>query len=218
MRINLLPPEILERQRTRRRTVATVIVGVIVLAAIGAFYFLQVARLGEVEEDITAQEARNAQLQGQISELQEIAALEQEILQTRTLVNALLADRVLWSGVLGDISLVIPSQLWLEGMTGSVGAATTLEGGAPTGTATTEFTGGEGIVGQISFTGQAFSHRIVALWLSRLEDVRGFVNPWLTSSTKTGGEDTTVAELVQFNSSVDLSEQALARRRGGDEG
>lgn len=215
MRINLLPPEILERQRTRRRTVAAVIVGVIVLAAIGAFYFLQVARLGEVEEDIAAQEARNAALQAQITELADIAALEQEILGTRDLLNGLLADRILWSGVLGDISLVIPSQLWLEGLSGQVGTATA-PGAEGTTTETAAFTEGQGIVGQISFTGQAFSHRVVALWLSRLEDVRGFVNPWLTSSTKIGGEQTQVADLVTFNSSVDLSEQALARRAGGD--
>lgn len=216
MRINLLPPEILERQRTRRRTIATIVVGVIVLVAIGAFYFLQVARLGRIEDDITEQEARNAALQAQIAELQDIAALEQEIVRTRELLNGLLSDRVLWSGVLGDISLVIPSELWLEGLTGQVGTATAdATGTVPT--TTTDVPGGQGIVGQISFNGQAFSHRVVALWLSRLEDVRGFVNPWLSSSTKTGSEETTVEDLVQFNSSVDLSEQALARRAGGDE-
>jgi len=66
-------------------------------------------------------------------------------------------------------------------------------------------------VGQISFSGFAFDHRDVALWLSRLEDVRGFINPWLSSSTKSELGTTTV---VQFASSVDLSEEALARRAG----
>jgi Tfp pilus assembly protein PilN len=214
MRINLLPPEVLERQRTRRRTVGAVIVGVIVLAAIGAYYFLQVSKLNEVEEDITAQEATNAQLQAQIAELQDVAGLEQEIARTRDLLNSLLSDRVLWSDVLRSISLVIPSEVWLEGLNGQAGTATTATEDTAAPTTTGSFTPGQGIVGQISFTGKAFSHRDVALWLSRLEDVRGFVNPWLTTSTKSGGEGV-LAELVTFNSSVDLSEQALARRRGG---
>jgi len=222
VRINLLPPEIYERQRVRRRTAAVIVVGLIVLAALGAFYFLQILRLNEVEDDITAQEAENAQLQAQIAELQEIDALQREIEATRTVLNALLADRVLWSGVLRDVSLVIPGQAWLSGLSGQVGAPGTAGTTATTttGTTTTTTTPGQAaqpgaLVGQISFDGFAFTHRDVALWLSRLEDVRGFLNPWLSNSTKT---DIGTQEAVQFNSSVDLSEQALARRRGGQGG
>ena len=221
MRINLLPPEIYERQRVRRRTAAVVAVGLIVLAALGAFYFLQILRLNEVEDDITAQEAENAQLRAQIAELQEIDALQQEIESTRTVLNALLTDRVLWSGVLRDVSLVLPGQAWLSGLSGQVGAPGTAgTTTTTTGTAATTTTPGQAaqpgaLVGQISFDGFAFTHRDVALWLSRLEDVRGFVNPWLSNSTKT---DIGTQVAVQFNSSVDLSEQALARRRGGQGG
>jgi Tfp pilus assembly protein PilN len=206
VRINLLPPEIYERQRIRRRTAAVVVVGLIVLAALGAFYFLQTLRLNEVEDDIAAQQAENARLQAEISDLQEIDALIMEIESTRGLLSSLLADRVLWSGVLRDISLVIPGQAWLNGVNGQVGVP---------GTEGTEPAEAGALVGQISFNGFAFTHRDVALWLSRLEDVRGFVNPWLSNSTKT---DIGTQEAVQFNSSVDLSEQALARRRGGQGG
>lgn len=211
MRINLLPPEVGERQRLRRRTFLTVAIGAGLLLVIGGFYFLQVLRLSGVEEDIQAQEARNAELQQQINELDDIAALEQEIAQTRQLLEALLQDRVLWSGVMRDISLVIPGELWLEGLTGTVGTATA-EGGETAAVTTGE----SGLIGQISFNGKAFDHLDVALWLSRLEDVRGFINPWLSSSTKTVvGEEGSAVNLVQFSSSVDLSEQALARRTGG---
>jgi Tfp pilus assembly protein PilN len=215
VRINLLPPEIYERQRIRRRTAAVIVVGLIVLAAVGAFYFLQILRLNEVEDDIAAQEAENAQLRAQIGELQEIDALQQEIEATRTVLNSLLVDRVLWSGVLRDVSLVIPGQAWLSGLSGQVGAPGAA-GTAPTTTTTPGQAAQPGaLVGQISFDGFAFTHRDVALWLSRLEDVRGFVNPWLSNSTKT---NIGTQEAVQFNSSVDLSEQALARRSGGQGG
>jgi Tfp pilus assembly protein PilN len=213
VRINLLPPEIYERQRVRRQTAAAVAVGVIVLIAIGAFYFLQVLRLNTVEDDIAAQEAENAQIQAEINELQEIAALQTEIEGTRTLLDGLLADRVLWSGVLRDISLVIPGEAWLDSLTGSL--STAVPAGEPTTTTPTTGTAAEGLVGNVTFTGFAVDHREVALWLSRLEDVRGFLNPWLTSSTKTAIGSSTV---VQFNSSVDLSEQALARSGGGGGG
>ncbi len=181
----------------------TIAIGVVLLALVGGFYFLQVIRLSGVEEDIQAQEATNAGLRAQIAELQDIAALEQEIDATRDLLSALLQDRVLWSGVMRDISLVIPGEVWLDGLNAQVGGGAEGAEAAPTTT--------EGLVGQISFSGFAFDHRDVALWLSRLEDVRGFINPWLSSSTKTDVGTTTV---VQFSSSVDLSDQALARRSG----
>jgi Tfp pilus assembly protein PilN len=184
-----------------------VAVGLIALAGLGAFYFLQILRLNEVEDDIAAQEAQNNQLRSQIAELQEIDVLQQEIETTRTLLNGLLADRILWSGVLRDISLVVPGQAWLNGLNGQVG----VPGAEPA----ADPAAAGGLVGQISFNGFAFTHRDVALWLSRLEDVRGFVNPWLSNSTKT---DIGVQEAVQFTSSVDLSEQALARGRGGQGG
>jgi Tfp pilus assembly protein PilN len=228
MKINLLPPELYERQRVRRQTGVVIVLGVLLLAALGAFWFLQVLRENAVKEDIAAQEAENARLQQEINELQEIGQLQAEIDGTRQLLNTLLADRVLWSGVLRDISLVIPGQVWLNGLTGQVGTPPTTGGttstttAAPT-TTTTTTTGtttgqaapGPALVGQISFNGYSFTHPDVALWLSRLEDVRGFVNPWLQTSTDTIIGSQTVE---QFTSSVDLSEQALARRRGGGGG
>jgi Tfp pilus assembly protein PilN len=220
VRINLLPPELYERQRTRRRTAAVVALGVIVLAALGGFYFLQVLKENSVQADVDAQQAENARLQGEINELQEIDQLQQEIDATRGLLTSLLSDRVLWSGVLRDVSLVIPGQVWLNGLTGQVGApgatgTTTTATPTTTGTTPGQAQAGPALVGQISFNGYAFTHPDVALWLSRLEDVRGFVNPWLQNSTDTVIGTQTVE---QFTSSVDLSEQALARRRAGGGG
>ena len=201
MRINLLPPEVLERQRTRRLTVMVFGAGLLVLLVLAGFYLVQVLTLQGVEEDIEVQQATNAALEAQIAELQDIAALEDEIERTRLVLSGLLADRVLWSGILRDISLVIPGEVWLNGLTAQLGVEATED--IDPATVTT------GVVGQISFSGFAFDHRDVALWLSRLEDVRGFVNPWLSTSSKTqvGAQDA-----VSFTSSVDLSEQAVARR------
>lgn len=206
MRINLLPPEYFERQRARRRTIAVVAVGLIALLALGGVYVLQAMRLAELEEDIAAQEARNAQISQQISELQNVAQLQLEVQAARDLLASLLADRVRWSSILRDVSLVIPGDAWLSGLSGTAGpAGAVVAGEAPATAAGT-------LIGQITFDGFAFDHRDVALWLSRLEDVRGFVNPWLSNSTKSVIGTT---EVVQFTNSVDLSEKALATRREG---
>jgi Tfp pilus assembly protein PilN len=201
MRINLLPPEIRERQRSRRRTFAVVAVGLVVLLLLGGFYVLQLLRLSDLRSDLEAQQARNNQLRAQIAELQEVADLQQQLADSRELLADVLVNQVYWSGILRDISLVIPGEAWLNGLTGTLTTAETAEAELQA----------AGLVGSITFTGFAFDHRDVALWLSRLEDVRGFINPWLSTSTKTSIGATSV---VNFTSSVDLSEDALARRGG----
>jgi Tfp pilus assembly protein PilN len=201
VRINLLPPEIRERQRARRRVVAVVAVGLVVLLLLGGFYLLQLMRLNDLRDDLEAQQARNNELRAQIADLQEVAELQQQLADSQQLLADILANQVYWSGILRDISLVIPGETWLNGLTGTLVGAEAAEG--------TEAEVAPGLVGSISFTGFAFDHRDVALWLSRLEDVRGFLNPWLETSTKTEIDTT---EVVNFTNSVDLSEQSLARR------
>lgn len=201
MRINLLPPEILERQSARRQTVAAVAIGLVLLLLLAGFYVLQLLRLAEVRDDLEQQQAENRQLEAQIAELQEVVALQQQLADSRELLADLLDNQVYWSGVLRDISLVIPGETWLTGLTGVIAGADPAA----------EVEVGRGLIGSITFTGFAFDHRDVALWLSRLEDVRGFVNPWLSNSTKALIGET---EVVTFANSVDLSEQALARRGG----
>jgi Tfp pilus assembly protein PilN len=204
MRVNLLPGEIRERQRVRRRGGAVAVVGVLVLAALGAFYFLQQMRLNDLERDLADQQAENDRLRGEIAELQEFDQQQRELAASQDLLNTLLADEVRWSGVLRDISLVIPGQTWLTTLNGQI----TQEAGATTQPAE----GPSGLIGQISFNGFGLSHRAVALWLTRLEDVEGFANPWVSTSQKT---EIGLQEVVQFTSTTDLSEQVLARSQGG---
>jgi Tfp pilus assembly protein PilN len=207
MRMNLLPPEVRQRQKTRRQTAAVIAAGVVVLAGVGALYFLQQLRLVGVNNDLEEQRETNAGIQAQINDLRRFDELQREVEASRTMLTTLLANEILWSGVLRDVSLVIPSDVWLSGLTGdtneSAGTATPATPAAPGAT-------GTGLVGQITFNGFSLDHRAVALWLARLDDVRGFANPWLSNAQKT---DVGNSKVVQFTSSVDLSQQAVARGR-----
>jgi Tfp pilus assembly protein PilN len=204
MRMNLLPPEVRQRQRTRRQTAAVIAAGVVVLAGIGALYFLQQLRLVGVNNDLEEQRDANAAIQAQINDLRRFDELQREVQASRTMLQTLLANEILWSGVLRDVSLVIPSDVWLSGLTGDTNESGNTAAPATTGTTNT------GLVGQITFNGFSLDHRAVALWLARLDDVRGFANPWLSNAQKT---DVGNNQVVQFTSSVDLSQQAVARGR-----
>lgn len=204
MRINLLPPEIRQRQRTRRQTAAVVAAGVVILAGIAALYFLQMLRLTGVRNDLEEQQAQNAALQAEINDLRRFDELQREVEASRQMLTSLMSNEILWSGILRDVSLIIPSDVWLS----SINAQTTeTTGGATTGPGAGPSTG---LVGNISFGGYSLDHRAVALWLARLEDVRGFANPWLSTAQKSQIGTTSV---VQHTSSVDLSQKAVARGR-----
>jgi Tfp pilus assembly protein PilN len=210
-RVNLLPPEIRERQKVRQRTVLAGIIGAAVVLLILAFYFLQTFNLARVNDDLEAQEQRNGQLQAQIGQLQQFGDLQQELKEKKDLEAAVFKNEVAWSGVLMDISRVIPSEMVLDSLSSqlSVGqegdeavAAPTTPGAAP----------GE-LVGQLSFGGQAVGIDTVTGWLSRLGQVQGWANPYTTGITQTGPR----TRRYTFTTTVDLTKDVFTERGLGEE-
>jgi Tfp pilus assembly protein PilN len=203
--VNLLPPEIRERQRIRRQTFMVAFAGAAVMALLVLLYFIQVIRLSDVNEDLQTQRAENAQLEQEIADLQRFQELRAMLEDRQNLIDGILANEVSWSGVLRDISLVIPQSMWLNDLSGNVtvSTATVVEGGELPET---------GLIGNMQFNGTALDTSTVALWLTRLEEVRGWVNAWLSNASRTILEG---VEVVDFTSSVDLTPEATVPVGGG---
>jgi Tfp pilus assembly protein PilN len=210
--VNLLPSDVRERQQTRRLTAGLVVAVGAVLALLFFVFMLQVARLSDADQQLAAQEEVNGGLRQQIGELQEFQVLKQEVAAHEALVEEATAGQVLWSGVLGDVSKIIPGQMWLTGMTGTLAppAAPVVETG---GTTTPPATTGEpstNLVGTIQFTGKALSYPTIARWLARLQQVTGWVNPWLTTAAKPE-EVAGVASTgeIDFTGTLDITAEAV---------
>lgn len=198
--VNLLPPELRAREVTRRLTSTVVFVGVILLALVGLFYFFQVMNLSRAQDDLAAQEADNAQLQAQIDDLQRFADLQAQLAVRQTLVQTVFAGEISWSSALLDVSRVIPTNAYLTSLSASISAAPVE--GAP---------GGAALVGSIDFTGQVLETDTLASWLTRLEQVDGWVNAWFNSAT----ESAPFTRIYTFTSGVDLTVEATTRRGSG---
>ncbi len=204
--VNLLPPEIRQRQVTRRTSALVGLGGVAVLAVLGLFYFLQTTSLSRVNEDLQAQNAINAQKQAEIQSLSEFAELQTEVQAKRTLVDTVFANEVAWSGVLLDLSRILPGPAYLTNVTGTLTATTgTSEAPAPGPGGATD------LIGDIELQGFALDARTIAMWLTRLEQVKGWVNPWLS----TAAESEPGSNLYGFTSGVDLSTAASTKRGQG---
>jgi Tfp pilus assembly protein PilN len=201
--INLLPQEVKQRQRTRRSTVLVAFAGGAVVAILIGLWFLQGVHLSDTESKLAEQQQTNARLQGEISKLHRFEEIRNDLENRRTLLRRTLAGTVEWSGVLHDLSLVVPDRMWLTQMTGQLNTTSSAPV-APVAPATG--TGaGAALVGNIQFQGDALDKQTVALWLTKLETVRGWVNAWLSQASETDVGGTTV---VTVNSSVDLTKRA----------
>lgn len=205
--VNLLPPELRERQAIRRTTSLVVAAGLAVLALIGIFYFFQVQRLSQVQSDLEAQQRRNAQLVSQIASLQEFAALQAELAAKEALIDVIFVNEVSWSSALLDVSRVIPDASYLTNLTGQITATIA-------GEVVTEPTGGTPettLIGNMTFAGVANQTETIATWITRLEEVQGWVNAWVNSAQ----EDAPGSRIYTFSNGLDLTQEAVTERGQG---
>jgi len=205
--VNLLPSELRERQAIRRTTSLVVAAGLVVLALVGIFYFFQVQRLSQAQSDLEAQQSRNAQLQTRIDSLQEFADLQAELASKEALVGEIFVNEVSWSSALLDVSRVIPDASYLTNLTGQI---------TPTvvGEVATEPTGGTPettLIGNMTFAGVANQTETIATWITRLEEVQGWVNAWVNSAQ----EDAPFSRIYTFSNGLDLTQEAATARGQG---
>jgi Tfp pilus assembly protein PilN len=198
--VNLLPPDIQAAQRQRRLAGVVALAGVGVIGLILVFYVLQLGNLGGVRSDIEQQEQTNESLQRQIDQLREFEELRARAQAKQQLLDAVYANEISFSGLLMDVSRVIPSTAALTGMSAASQDPT------PSTTGSTVF------LGRIDVGGLALDYDTIADWLTRLERVRGWVNPWVTSIA-----DPEVGPIT-YTSGVDLTEAVVTPRGRQAEG
>jgi Tfp pilus assembly protein PilN len=201
--VNLLPPDILQGQRYRRLTLTVLLAGAIILALIMVFFLVQVGRLGSVNSDIAAKKQSNAQLQSQIDSLQKYDDLQVQAQQAQSELDAAYAGEVSFSGMLMDLSRVIPSDAYLSTFSATITGPAPATGGSTT-TATP-------LIGTMTTGGEAIGFDSLSIWLTRLELVQGWVNPWMP----TIAADTAVPNAYTFTTSVDLTQDVETPRGRG---
>ncbi len=206
-RIDLLPPSYVQRRRERSSLVVVAIVtAVVVLLLIGWWFYLGM-KVNDAEQELADAQAANLELDRRIQELQRFVVLENEVAAKRASLQTVMTGDIDWPGILAEIAMVIPGEIWLTNLTASAGMT---EGATavPTETSPIPLSDVEPF-GRIQFQGSSLSMTGVAKWMVRLEGVETFFATYLQNATlgETEGRD-----IVQFGTTIQLSDDAASRR------
>ena len=114
IRINLLPPEIIERRKYERFYPYVFVAGGILLAVLlvswGGLQFVVQARADALQQ--TRESTQQITEQAKALSVFELREAEFEVRQQAA--STALADRVNMGGLAADITLVLPDEVWIE--------------------------------------------------------------------------------------------------------
>ncbi|MHB9150905.1 MAG: PilN domain-containing protein [Thermoleophilia bacterium] len=112
-RINLVPAEQRRRTQTDMGLMLLIVAAIVVAGAIALSYLFYSGELSDREAELADLQAQNQQLEAQLASLSQYQALDQRRAALEDVVTRVYVGRTLVSEVLGDLSLVIPENVWL---------------------------------------------------------------------------------------------------------
>ena len=194
-RVNLLPPEIAETARMRRIQVG---LGCAVLGTVTAVALLYVSAthgVSSAQDEVTAANARNASLRADVVQYKDVTAVYDRATAAQAMLTQAMGEEVRYSQFLSDLSLTIPSNVWVKSLNFTQGTSASAVGAAG--------------IGTVTVTGIGFSHDDVAVWLESLAQQKGYTDPYFSSSSEALLES---RKTVNFTSTATLTPAAYSGR------
>jgi Tfp pilus assembly protein PilN len=207
-RIDLIPPELVEKHKAKR-IMSYIAMGSGVIFVVLIIVYL--ATLGQVilaSSRVKQIKAEDQRVQAYVTNLKPYNA-RKTVLDDRTkIVQTILTSQVLWSGVLNDISMVVPNDVWLKTVKMDITQYVNPKSGTGKTAADTP---------PITITGDAADHAAVARWLVHLGEINSFRSVWLDYATEqqiTTGSVTTpgatgnggTMKVIEFQTTVKLAQ------------
>ncbi|MDI6712966.1 MAG: hypothetical protein QMD96_06980 [Anaerosomatales bacterium] len=172
IRVNLLPPEILEKRKAERRLaymVAALVLVSLVLAGVWVFAF---TRANAKQRDLEAKQQELQQVTAQAASLEIFEVQQAELARRRSVAQLALDARQNWAKLFDEISLVLPSDMWVSVLAATAESKLQIDGFSVDATDTPDY-----------------GHKTVAKLLVRLAELEQLADVWLSNSVKTEVED-----------------------------
>jgi hypothetical protein len=169
LRINLLPREVLERRRYEGwyRWVAILAIGLI-LIVLGVYVLLLLTASGKAGQLQTVQESAR-QYSATAQTLSIFENKEQELVKREGVAQVALAGRINMGETANEISLVLPDEVWLDGLTINESTGLVLTANTP----------------RSSSESMDIAYKSVAKTLVRINELPDIIDVWLTTAANT---------------------------------
>jgi Tfp pilus assembly protein PilN len=201
-RINLLPQEQRVKASRERGLLWAILILVAVVVALGLVYVWQNGQVNTKQAELDGLTAETAAVQQQALALRPYAAIQTTRTAMSQTAKGIYDSRVPWSTVLQEISMVIPENVRLLSLNGTI-PPTMLPGPAAAPPAA-----GAAATVDITFSGMTYTHKDVAEFMTRLGLIPQLANIQLASSTSaasaTGTTGTATTATVTFTVTASL--------------
>lgn len=174
--INLLPPEIQQVRESRQRLALVVAAVIIVFSFFAMTYLALTWRLYHENKILAQLQEDNIKLKKTLAEYKEFETWRNELKKRNEVLGMASASEIRWSFILDEMSMVIPTDVWLNSFSGD---------------------GESGL----KIQGYTFNHPAVAKWMVRFADVKKIKNIDLSYSQATEIEQN---KLIEFQTTGEL--------------
>lgn len=177
--------------------------------------------LDDVRQETTDLQDASRERQAAIAELASVEATQQQLESLQGQIDTVLAADVSWAGILHEIAMAMPNDVWLTSFQGQVSVAAPAAPGGTTATTATTVPGQalvpSGVLqGTVTVQGTGLEFPSVAAWIERLSQVPALQGLWVPNATSGTLGD---RDVVDFDSSAALTDEARSdraeERRGG---
>lgn len=205
-RMDLLPVAYVEQRKEKRNITLILLVAGIVVLLLLAWYFMLGSQISSAKTELADIQRSNRLLETQIAELQRFALLDAEVTAKKTALQTVFAGDIDWPGVMTEIAMVTPGEVWLAGLDGSGGTLAS-DPNLPV---------DPGAVGTLEFNANSASCMPgVAKWLVRMAAVDEFDAAWIGNAAEPDSRPGCEPPVV-FDGTLELNKKALSHRFEGE--
>lgn len=179
IKINLIPPELLEKEERKKKILLAGSAGLALLAAIGLLSFQHWNKVVSRQERLEALQREVQAIQTTVDQVQEIEKSIASIQSRLDVIQSLLKGRTLYPNFMEDLARHMTAGIWLTSLS-------------------TQQSGADGLKLTMSVT--ALSQNHIAEWLRTLEQSDRFTEVSLSGAIS--AQETAQATLYSFNLSA----------------
>lgn len=172
LKINLIPPEILQSRRNERIFKWVGLLAVLIFLVLATFWSTMFIQMTSVNNTVVTAQKQESQLQSEISLFMVFQQTAADVSARRAIVSTAAEGRIDWARMFSELGLILPDDIYLTAFTGAENP--------PSGTVASIVTMAGKVVDAPAVVSSRGSES-VAHMLVRLADMKQFDSVWLTN-------------------------------------